>query len=947
MSPRRDAEAPTPPAVVNVFKRCGASVTRSGRVSESVDKHLGRKALVVDGDVPAAHFVRLPKVGKPGLRLAGAYAYLQVRLDPARYFAAHIDVVCVDRARPTRSDASVDYQVGRKVVRVSVSNLYKSDGSQKKKQRGSDTRRGESSVESFGAVTHHLQPPHAGWFCLRVDVRASVRDAQNANANERKELEKEKGGTKKSATRLTFESIKSFHVGGAVSVRNVFVSETPFDEESAPAETRASTKPDAVITWLDAGPVDESFMRTRENERSVQKRGEDEDELLETAGPVFSAADADLEPSDEDAKKTVVEETFGPTNKDAETTTRRAGSVATVREGGVFPEIPSRESHSNPASEPGGSDAEAFLRASAFKSSAFDPRHASVTKHLDPVLTLRAVIGASCETSASIAATRDGTVAYAADKAVVVVSLDDGNPGDVLEKTFRQQILLGHAEAVSCVRFSEDGEIMATAQRGAFPSVFLWRRGGENVETGSGSGNETKKKKKPFALLASFRASCASAVSLSVALCADGGTRVAILGDTPSGSFQTASLEVWDVPSGKPFGLASVDREPFRERGRSSVAKRTLFEVLKETTSATCVAFAPGRDDRLFACGDGFVVELRLSCLKPGDDELTLITKPACFKDLDLAALGTNDERESAETYAFTTLAFLSERTSEESDANGKETVSLFVGTRRGVIARFAVLNDDSDGDSNDPHAACAPDCAFRLHDDAVASLAFFSEDERRFAATASADGTVRVWPADFSTAHLLEAAHDAPTRVVGAAFCRRTKSGTETDQAGLVVVTATSDGAVGCLDLSDKRYAFLTTSPSPSTRAGARAVTSVCHSRYGQIVCAACDDGAARGWDANTGALVFVCKETGDVLDRDPATSVCFRPFRDENADENARDVRDVWANSQRLVLAVGHASGAVRVFSLFSPNSRTRRTKKSVEDTVRHSCYVRSSRK
>lgn len=132
MSPRRDAEAPTPPAVVNVFKRCGASVTRSGRVSESVDKHLGRKALVVDGDVPAAHFVRLPKVGKPGLRLAGAYAYLQVRLDPARYFAAHIDVVCVDRARPTRSDASVDYQVGRKVVRVSVSNLYKADGSQKK-----------------------------------------------------------------------------------------------------------------------------------------------------------------------------------------------------------------------------------------------------------------------------------------------------------------------------------------------------------------------------------------------------------------------------------------------------------------------------------------------------------------------------------------------------------------------------------------------------------------------------------------------------------------------------------------------------------------------------------------------------------------------------------------------------------------------------------------------
>ena len=128
-------------------------MTRSGKVSESVDKHLGRKALVVDGDVPAAHFVRLPKVGKPGLRLAGAYAYLQVRLDPERFYAAHVDLVCVDRARPDRSDASVDYQVGRKVVRVSVSNLYRT-----KAPASSSVR-----VGGFGAVSHHLQPPHAGF----------------------------------------------------------------------------------------------------------------------------------------------------------------------------------------------------------------------------------------------------------------------------------------------------------------------------------------------------------------------------------------------------------------------------------------------------------------------------------------------------------------------------------------------------------------------------------------------------------------------------------------------------------------------------------------------------------------------------------------------------------------------------------------------------------------
>ena len=166
MSPSR-APAPTAPALVNVLERCGASVTRSGKVSESVDKHLGRKALVVDGDVPAAHFVRLPKVGKPGLRLAGAYAYLQVRLDPERFYAAHVDLVCVDRARPDRSDASVDYQVGRKVVRVSVSNLYRA-------KPAKETLSSSSSSSSFGAVSHHLQPPHRGWFCVRIDARASL-----------------------------------------------------------------------------------------------------------------------------------------------------------------------------------------------------------------------------------------------------------------------------------------------------------------------------------------------------------------------------------------------------------------------------------------------------------------------------------------------------------------------------------------------------------------------------------------------------------------------------------------------------------------------------------------------------------------------------------------------------------------------------------------------------
>jgi hypothetical protein len=290
MSPSR-ASAPTAPALVNVLERCGASVTRSGKVSESVDKHLGRKALVVDGDVPAAHFVRLPKVGKPGLRLAGAYAYLQVRLDPERFYAAHVDLVCVDRARPDRSDASVDYQVGRKVVRVSVSNLYRAKPA---KETSS------SSSSSFGAVSHHLQPPHRGWFCVRIDARASLR----CLATERATGRATERASNASDARLTFESIKSFQIGGAVAVRGVYVASEPFDEESAPAETRASTKPDVVVTWLDAGPVDEYPACSGESRRGRRSSRAPRDDLAAGASPAASNASSGIRSTTKETEET-------------------------------------------------------------------------------------------------------------------------------------------------------------------------------------------------------------------------------------------------------------------------------------------------------------------------------------------------------------------------------------------------------------------------------------------------------------------------------------------------------------------------------------------------------------------------------------------------------------------------------------------------------------------
>ena len=192
---------------------------------------------------------------------------------------------------------------------------------------------------------------------------------------------------------------------------------------------------------------------------------------------------------------------------------------------------------SEPDSEPD-SKTEAFLARSSVVSFPRSGVSANNTGNvaMEDVATLRTVIGASCETSASLSATRDGRfVAYAADKAVVVASLDDPD-GSLVD--CRRQILSGHAEAVTCVAFSECGTELVTAQKGPFPCVSVYRA----VSTGVDETDENV----TFVLRASFRASCASATELVTAPKKGGGTRLALLGETPAGSFQKASIEVWD-----------------------------------------------------------------------------------------------------------------------------------------------------------------------------------------------------------------------------------------------------------------------------------------------------------------------------------------------------------------------------------------------------------------
>ena len=140
--------APAPPPLANLFKLCGVdgmkNITREGNVATVHDKFLGRKVLVVQGNVPAANFARLPKVGRPALGLTGGFLYAQVKLDPERVFAVHVDLICRDSSDESRSNASVGYQIGRKTVRLSLTNLYRRKTAPEPSGRASPSRTSRS-----------------------------------------------------------------------------------------------------------------------------------------------------------------------------------------------------------------------------------------------------------------------------------------------------------------------------------------------------------------------------------------------------------------------------------------------------------------------------------------------------------------------------------------------------------------------------------------------------------------------------------------------------------------------------------------------------------------------------------------------------------------------------------------------------------------------------------
>ena len=281
------------------------------------------------------------------------------------------------------------------------------------------------------------------------------------------------------------------------------------------------------------------------------------------------------------------------------------------------------------------------------------------------------------------------TAAYAAGSVVVALDLE----------TRAQTHLFGHSDDVYLVRFSDDGELLVTAQRGRASTVRAWTR----IDG-------------TWRCVAVLHARASSIRSLDVS---PDGQAVAVAGTDTRGRQLIAA---WDVRLARVGGAATA--------------------TLRHNADyhARCVRFSPFEDDVLFACGRNSVRAYRLRKGKLRGQSVHL-------GDLDLrkarASAAEDETRRDAVSSAssdpeFTTLAFA------PSTLDESKPKKMFVGTTTGAVVQI-------------DYPERRLECAYQLHDGAVNALCVSDG----IAVSASDDGFVRVWPEDFSD-FFLEAEHES-----------------------------------------------------------------------------------------------------------------------------------------------------------------------------------------
>ncbi|KAI8472679.1 MAG: hypothetical protein J3K34DRAFT_519551 [Monoraphidium minutum] len=391
---------------------------KSGRVREKMDTQIGKRVLRITGTIPAVNYLKLPR-GK-NLGLTGRFCYLQVKLEPPLLFSLHFDLATSDG----------------NAARVSLGNILKDPASAGKRKNG----------------TLSLAVPDATsrWTLLCVDMAAAARAASGCK----------------------FVSLRSLQLCSTMSVRGVFTSDIRFGLKSLPREMVLSHALPASgfdELWLPAEPGDVAqapVLETPVKRSSAYAAAMG----IAAAGPPDAAA-------------------RGPQGD------RRPGALS--RE-------PSRQSVAGGGAKAAAAGSGRTLAAAAAQVAAGAAAASGEWKGLaDPYMQLERINGYTGEFTGTLlwcqatdevvfaaaslvvampapggsgarpAGEDDTATAWGCDKGAAVAG-DGWGPGGIGGGVGRQRLFVGHTAYVSCLALGGGGRLLASGQEGQQPVVRLW-----------------------------------------------------------------------------------------------------------------------------------------------------------------------------------------------------------------------------------------------------------------------------------------------------------------------------------------------------------------------------------------------------------------------------------------------------------------------------------------
>ncbi|WIA16802.1 hypothetical protein OEZ85_013742 [Tetradesmus obliquus] len=436
----------------------------------------------------------------------------------------------------------------------------------------------------------------------------------------------------------------------------------------------------------------------------------------------------------------------------------------------------------------------------------------------------------SQEAAGAVAAHAAAAVSAAGNSGCSVAVQQQLQEGSMKRPQGSQRFFVGHSAFVCCLALGGQGQLLATGQEGKAALIRVWdfRPGQQQQPAETWSTEDDTAMSSNGTCLAVLCAHASRLAALDVS--ADG--RALVAAGCDSQGRQVIAL--WDISG-------------IRQGGRAQ-----LLVSHESHHNVRVLRFCPFEPDTFLSAGRDSVRTYRL---KVGSlRALSVRLEPPVNKKGQV--VGTATAAVASGPKIFTDLGC-----EAGSAALQLPTQHVFAATASGAVFQI-------------DYARRCVVAVYQLHVGAINALAI----GEGFAATASDDASLRLWPLDFS-AYLLEAQHEAPVTSVALTA------------GGLGLAAGCEDGLLGLLGVASRRYAALMRS-----HCGPVACVVPHHER--PEYCTASADGSVRIWDITSHQQLYEFGGGSSSRTCGAPTAAAYNP--------------------RAYQLAVGYSSGLLRLFDV-----------------------------